>query len=173
MMTTLPIKYIVPDIEGKVRRLDKVVIVLFCTSFLIIPAFALIFINIKWGVYRRLALFIRTAKNQDKIVPAYFFGYLTNMREVMQALIDTGNLSGYHIVADVMMVKDGVEISEQEALAEYELKYNPYIAARMGAAPPPQVPLNLTNTAASACPYCGETINDAAPRFCPHCGKKI
>ncbi len=56
---------------------------------------------------------------QEKTLLFSVFGYYPHAADFVQRMIDTGNIRGYRIVADVMAVKDGVEMSEDDAMAAY------------------------------------------------------
>ena len=177
MKVSIPVKYVVPDLEKKCRSYDKLRTALFCTFFLFIPAFILMIILPKWAQYHRLNNFVKATKMQDKVLLLQYFGYVQNAEEIAQALIDTGNLADYHLVAGIMLVKNGVEVSEEEAIAAYSAIFNPVVAASMEKEP--DVPLIKTTPVQppvegqAVCPFCGETLQDKEARFCPYCGRKF
>ena len=131
MKVSIPVKYVVPDLEKKCRNYDRARTALFCTFFLFFPAIILMIILPKWAQYHRLNNFVKSVKTQDKVLLLPYLGYIQNSKEIAQALIDTGNLADYHLVAGIMLVKNGVEVSEAEAIAEYSAMFNPQAAAVM------------------------------------------
>lgn len=177
MKVSIPVKYVVPDLEKKCRNYDRARTALFCTFFLFFPAIILMIILPKWAQYHRLNNFVKSVKTQDKVLLLPYLGYIQNSKEIAQALIDTGNLADYHLVAGIMLVKNGVEVSEAEAIAEYSAMFNPQAAAVMEKAPDvPLVktaPVRLPAEEQAVCPFCGETLQDKEARFCPYCGRKF
>lgn len=104
MKVSIPVKYVVPDLEKSAAATIS------CARrclyfFLFFPAIILMIILPKWAQYHRLNNFVKSVKTQDKVLLLPYLGYIQNSKEIAQALIDTGNLADYHLVAGIMLVK--------------------------------------------------------------------
>lgn len=131
-MRQINLKEIVPDLEARCKKLNTIRKVLMCLFFLIIPAIPAMIVLSKYGFCMQMCHVINMVKMQDKTPITNVFGYASNGVEAAQKLIDTGNLKGYHIVADALIVKDGIEITEEEALREAAVYFSVPAAVASG-----------------------------------------
>ena len=143
----------------------------------------------KYGYYAQLCRIVNSVKAQEKVPLTQVLGYAKNSVQAAQKLIDTGNLEGYRIVADAMLVKEGVEITEEDALKEAAAYYNLQAAVNMGMDPndKPEVAkmaakLQQANLEAAAAQNAAafeaqkaalEAQKAAEKKFCPECGKPL
>ena len=67
---------------------------------------------------------------QEKVPIPNALGYAVNAREAAQKLIDTRNLKGYRIVGDAMIVKDGIELTDEEAQRKAAVFFSAVAAVR-------------------------------------------
>lgn len=183
MYSPFPEKYVVPDLETRCRKYNKAIRILFPFTLLILPAIPWMILSTKAARYSQLQRVVQVVKQQEKVLLLSLFGYTPNAAAVARKLIETGNLAGYRLVADVMLVKEGIEVSEEEAKAEQAKLFNAYAAASMGAplpadtaaAPAPEsTETPAKATAPKFCPQCGTALSaDSPARFCPQCGAKL
>ena len=183
MYSPFPEKYIVPDLETKCKKYNKALKILFPFTLLILPAIPWMILSVKASRYGQLYRIVQVVKQQEKVLLISLLGYTPNAASVARKLIETGNLAGYRLVADIMLVKEGIEVSAEEARAEQAKLFNAFAAASMGAplpantpaAPAPGSPEPTAKTAAPKfCPQCGAALSaDSPSRFCPQCGAKL
>ena len=199
-MPPFPEKYIVPGLEAKARKYSRAMTILFPFCLLILPAIPWMVLSVKASRYTQLLRITQFVKQQEKVPLVSVFGFTPNAAAVAQMLIDTGNLAGYRLAGGVLLVKDGIEMSDEEAKAECARLYGAYPAAmgmavrtaasaQVPAAPaqvpaaetPAQAPASETpaqvpaapadGTPAAFCTQCGAPLPEDAA-FCPRCGKK-
>ena len=120
----IDLKTIVPDLQKRCEKLQKASKIMMIAAFLIIPAVPAMIVMSKYGYCARLCRIVNYVKAQEKVPLTQVLGYAKNSVQAAQKLIDTGNLEGYRIVADAMLVKEGVEITEEDALKEAAAYYN-------------------------------------------------
>ena len=167
--------------------------ILFPFCLLILPAIPWMVLSVKASRYTQLLRITQFVKQQEKVPLISVLGFTPNAAAVAQKHIDTGNLARYRLAGGVLLVKDGIEMSDEEAKAECARLYGAYPAA-MGmavrpAAPaqvpaaetPAQAPASETpaqvpaapadGTPAAFCTQCGAPLPEDAA-FCPRCGKK-
>ena len=186
-MPPFPEKYIVPGLEAKARKYSRAMTILFPFCLLILPAIPWVVLSVKASRYTQLLRITQFVKQQEKVPLISVLGFTPNAAAVAQKLIDTGNLAGYRLAGGVLLVKEGIEMSDEEAKAECARLYGAYPAA-MGmavratapAAPaqvtaaetPVQAPAAPADEAPAAfCTQCGAPLPEDAA-FCPRCGKK-
>ena len=116
------------------------------------------------------------------------FAFASNEREAAQKLIDTGNLAGYRIVGDVMIVRADIAMTDEEAWEEAAPYFNAAAAINMGmtADNMPECYKKIMEiqqrkekefvkgTAEyGRCPRCGAPIHNADSEFCDKCGTRL
>lgn len=176
---------IVPDMEGRCKKLNTLRKVFMVLGFLIIPAIPAMIILARYGECMQFCRIINAIKIQEKMPIVSAFGYAKNAKEAAQKMIDTGNLAGFRIVGDAMIVKDGIEISDEQAQREAAKYYNVAAAAAAGLTAEEMGPVGkiaveeqqkLMSAAVSGemsfCPKCGSKLN-GGEEFCPGCGAKL
>ena len=189
MYSPFPEKYIVPDLETKSQKYNKALKILFPFTLLILPAIPWMILSVKASRYGQLYRIVQVVKQQEKVLLISLLGYTPNAASVARKLIETGNLAGYRLVADIMLVKEGIEVSEEEARAEQAKLFNAFAAASMGAPLPANTPAapSPASTAApepaeaapaptEAAPTPATTETPAkttSPKFCPQCGTAL
>lgn len=131
----IDLKAIVPDLQKRCEKLQKASKIMMIAAFLIIPVIPAMIVMSKYGYCAQLCRIANYVKAQEKVPLTQIFGYAKNSVQAAQKLIDTGNLEGYRIVADAMLVKEGVEITEEDALKEAAAYYNLQAAVNMGMDP--------------------------------------
>ena len=137
-MNTINLKNIVPDLKGRCKKLEKTYKILFQFSLLIIPAVPTMIVMQKYGVCAQLCRIVDMISMRDIVPLITVFGYASNAADAARKLIETGNLKGYRLVADTVLVKeikDGVELSEEEAIRSYAALFSPVAAATAGVSP--------------------------------------
>lgn len=193
----IDLKTIVPDLQKRCEKLQKASKIMMIAAFLIIPAVPAMIVMSKYGYNAQLCRIVNYVKAQEKVPLTQVLGYAKNSVQAAQKLIDTGNLEGYRIVANAMLVKEGVEITEEDALKEAAAYYNLQTAVNMGMDPNdmPEVAkmaakLQQANLEAAAaqnaaayeaqkaadkkfCPECGKPLPGKGEKFCPECGAAL
>ena len=134
-MNTINLKNIVPDLKGRCKKLEKTYKILFPFSLLIIPAVPTMIVMQKYGVCAQLCRIVDMISMRDIVPLITVFGYASNAADAARKLIETGNLKGYRLVADTVLVKDGVELSEEEAIRSYAALFSPVAAVTAGVSP--------------------------------------
>jgi hypothetical protein len=86
------------------------------------------------------------------------------MANLINKLIETGNLTGYTVIADVMVAKTDKYITEEQALEEYQI-------IRFGR-PATTVEPADENGVFKECYYCHAKLSDG-DTYCPNCGARI
>ena len=185
----IDLKTIVPDLQKRCEKLQKASKIMMIAAFLIIPVIPAMIVMSKYGYCAQLCRIVNYVKAQEKVPLTQVLGYAKNSVQAAQKLIDTGNLEGYRIVADAMLVKEGVEITEEDALKEAAAYYNLQAAVNMGMDPNdmPEVAktaakLQQANLEAAAAQNAAafeaqkaalEAQKAAGKKFCPECGKPL
>ena len=183
------LKAIVPDLQKRCEKLQKASKIMMIAAFLIIPVIPAMIVMSKYGYCAQLCRIVNYVKAQEKVPLTQVLGYAKNSVQAAQKLIDTGNLEGYRIVADAMLVKEDVEITEEDALKEAAAYYNLQAAVNMGMDPNdmPEVAkmaakLQQANLEAAAAQNAAafeaqkaalEAQKAAGKKFCPECGKPL
>ena len=183
------LKAIVPDLQKRCEKLRKASKIMMIAAFLFIPAIPAMIVMSKYGYCAQLCRIVNYVKAQEKVPLTQILGYAKNSVQAAQKLIDTGNLEGYRIVAGAMLVKEGVEITEEDALKEAAAYYNLQAAVNMGMDPNdmPEVAkmaakLQQANLEAAAAQNAAafeaqkaalEAQKAAGKKFCPECGKPL
>ena len=116
---TKELKFIRPDMDKRYKKICRAR--KFFMYLAILPPFMICFMvfSSKKAKYDQLFLVRDIIYAQDKTLLFTVFGCNPLADETVQRMIDTGNLVGYRIVADVMAVKEGVDVSEEDAMSEY------------------------------------------------------
>ncbi|MCI5790834.1 MAG: zinc ribbon domain-containing protein [Clostridiales bacterium] len=119
-------------------------------------------------------------KNFDKILLVKLADSCSEaeMYEIVDKLINTGNLPGYRMVGDLMVARESVSASIGEAKEEYDrymgvqkvINVTPQYSAVT--ADPYATNYNGGSYDKAYCPSCGKEV-DKADRFCPSCGRKL
>ena len=185
----IDLKTIVPDLQKRCEKLQKASKIMMIAAFLFIPAIPAMIVMSKYGYCTQLCRIVNYVKAQEKVPLTQVLGYAKNSVQAAQKLIDTGNLEGYRIVANAMLVKEGVEITEEDALKEAAAYYNLQAAVNMGMDPNdmPEVAkmaakLQQANLEAAAAQNAAayeaqkaafEAQKAADKKFCPECGKPL
>lgn len=185
----IDLKAIVPDLQKRCEKLQKASKIMMIAAFLIIPVIPAMIVMSKYGYCAQLCRIVNYVKAQEKVPLTQILGYAKNSVQAAQKLIDTGNLEGYRIVANAMLVKEGVEITEEDALKEAAAYYNLQAAVNMGMDPNdmPEVAkmaakLQQANLEAAAAQNAAafeaqkaalEAQKAAGKKFCPECGKPL
>ena len=185
----IDLKAIVPDLQKRCEKLQKASKIMMIAVFLIIPVIPAMIVMSKYGYCAQLCRIVNYVKAQEKVPLTQVLGYAKNSVQAAQKLIDTGNLAGYRIVANAMLVKEGVEITEEDALKEAAAYYNLQAAVNMGMDPNdmPEVAkmaakLQQANLEAAAAQNAAafeaqkaalEAQKAADKKFCPECGKPL
>ena len=176
---------IVPDLEARCKKLNTLRKVFMGLTLLIIPAIPAMIILGKYGECMQLCRIMNNVKMHDKVPITNVFGYAVNAREAAQKMIDTGNLAGYRIVGGAMIVKDGVEMTDEQAQRE-AAKYFSVPAAvasgmtaesmgevgRIAVAEQEKLMSASVDVQMRFCPKCGGKLN-GGEEFCPGCGAKL
>ena len=185
-MNTINLKNIVPDLKGRCKKLEKTYKILFPFSLLIIPAVPTMIVMQKYGVCAQLCRIVDMISMRDIVPLITVFGYASNAADAARKLIETGNLKGYRLVADTVLVKDGVELSEEEAIRSYAALFSPVAAVTKAAelyaaneaamfrqagqtAPPAQAASLAQDTPPAQAAPPANPAEDPAPA-CPECG---
>lgn len=116
-------------------------------------------------------------RQEDKILVARLFPNVAELQAEMicEKLISSGNLKGYKLVGGILLVKEELSVSEEQAtniLTDYRTSRGLYVNA---AAPVPSPEVATYTEPASPtyyCSSCGAALPDGAT-FCPGCGSKI
>ena len=116
------------------------------------------------------------------------FAFASNEREAAQKLIDTGNLAGYRIVGDVMIVRDDIAMTDEEAWEEAAPYFNAAAAINMGmtADNMPECYKKIIEIQQRKekelaegpaeyghCPSCGAPVKSVDSEFCDKCGTRL
>ena len=126
------LKDIVPDMERRCKKLHTLSIVFRILTFLIVPAIPAMIVLAKYGACVRLCHVIEAVKMQDHTPLITVFGYAPNAADAARKLIETGNLKGYKLVADAVLVREDIDMSEEQAMEIYAPYFSPYAAVSMG-----------------------------------------
>lgn len=114
-------------------------------------------------VYSRLNDIMEQIKGYDRVLIAKLVSLQSEaeMTAIVRKLIETGNLPEYRIVADCMLVREGVSVGESEARAEYD-RFKGVVVQ----------PNETTAFCERYCPSCGNACH-AEDRFCSKCGRLL
>ncbi len=123
---------------------------------------------------------IQRIKNFDKILLVKLADNCSEAEtyEVVDKLINTGNLPGYRMVGELMVAKESVSASVSEAREEYDrymgVQKVVNVAPQYSAvtADPYATDYNAASSEKNFCPSCGKEV-DKDDRFCPSCGKRL
>lgn len=118
-------------------------------------------------VYRRLNEIIEQVKGYDKVLIPKLISTQSEaeMTAIVRKLIETGNLPDYRLVADIMVAKEEVFVSETEAREEYD--------RFKGVSTSSYERKDYSDTGAyKYCPSCGNRCN-ADDRYCSKCGRPV
>lgn len=126
------LKDIVPNMEQRLKKLNTLRKVFMALMFFILPAIPAMIILAKYGSCKQWCNIITTIKMYEKIPIHSVLGYFVNANEAAQKLIDTGNLEGYRIAGDAMLVKDGIMMTDEEAQREAAACFNVMAAVNAG-----------------------------------------
>lgn len=95
-----------------------------------------------------------------KLVPSAAGTYFASDYVLLiKKLIETKNLEGYEVVADVVVAKTELHVSEYDAKQEYE----EYVKLQNGIVEEEEV--------ITECPSCGAPVENLDAKFCQYCGK--
>lgn len=208
---TLPTACVVPNVEGRYKRMRALSIAGLCVAiaafvgtilciilfvaadissiqymsipmpFIVFGMMIFIFANVKSMQYARVKSVVNTVKTREKVLLIDIFPFEANALELAQALIDTGNLAEFELVAGVLLAKKELHVSEEEAVAMHNERMNGaggMMGAMMGV--PPVYPaaqddMTPTKTAEPKprfCTQCGAKLS-STDKFCPSCGTKL
>lgn len=129
------LKEIVPDMERRCKKLHTLSVVFRILALLIIPAIPAMIVLAKYGNCMRLCRAINAVRMQDSTPLLLVFGYAPNAADAARKLIETGNLPGYKLVADAVLVREDIDMSEEQAIGLYAQYYIPYAAVSYGLTP--------------------------------------
>lgn len=189
----IDLKQIVPELDKRCEKLNKLRKVMMVLAFFIVPAIPAMIVMSRHAYCAMLCRVVNAVKMRDKMLISECFGYAPNALAAARKLIDTGNLAGYSIVADVMFVRDGVEVTEQEAIEAFAARFNPVAAVNAGMRAEDMSPevraaisrqrelqeklaAEMAAKAASSgapVPEDGAQSAEGAAAVCPHCGREI
>ena len=115
------IAFIVMQIVATVNKYGNEFLPIVFAPFIlmVICAFGLGIAASRVAIYDRAMSVVNTVKSQDKILIAQLGKDEEKGLELVKKLLDTGNLSEYSLVADVILVREGTFVSESEAKREY------------------------------------------------------
>lgn len=131
-MRGVKLKAIVPDLHARCKRLERAYKILFPMTLLFIPAIPAMIVMSKYGYCRQLCAIIDAVSLRNAVPLISVFGYAPNAKEAAEKLIETGNLPDHRLVAGLVLVKNGVEMTEQEAVECTAALYSPSAAAAAG-----------------------------------------
>ena len=200
---SLPTICVVPDVEGKYKKmrvlrvlgigiavagfLCSILCILLSVAadinsipfmsipmvFIFVGMMLFMLFNYKAMQYARVKAVVNTVKSRDKVLLMDIFSFESNALELAQAMIDTGNLSDYELVAGVLLAKKELHISEREAIAMHDerMRTSRALAPIMGI-PPVTEGEEKTKLKQNFCTQCGAEVKDT-DKFCPSCGTKL
>ena len=138
-------------------------------SSFFVSSIAMSFCFAKYSYASQAESIIKQIKANDKILIAEIsmFYREEDMLLIVNKLLETGNLSDYENIGDIMVAKKELCVSESEARKEYnEFKgINTYVNVN-----PVQTEPDSYNV--SYCPECG-TKNRIYDKYCSNCGRRI
>ena len=187
-MRRINLKDIVPDLEGRLKKLNTLRKVFMVLALLIIPAIPAMIVLAKYGACMQLCHAVQAVKLKGKMPIFMLFAFASNEREAAQKLIDTGNLAGYRIVGDVMIVRDDIEMTDEEAWEEAAPYFNAAAAINMGMTADnmpecykkiieiqqrKEKELAEGTAEYGQCPSCGAPVKSADSEFCDKCGTRL
>lgn len=187
-MRQINLKDIVPDLEGRLKKLNTLRKVFMVLTFLIIPAVPAMIVLAKYGACMQLCHAVQAVKVKGKMPIFMLFAFASNEREAAQKLIDTGNLAGYRIVGDVMIVRDDIAMTDEEAWEEAAPFFNVNAAINMGMTVDnmPECYRRIIEiqqrkereqaagtSEYGKCPDCGEPVKSGDSAFCDKCGARL
>ena len=79
-----------------------------------------------------LCRIINAVRMRDSTPLITVFGYAPNAADAARKLIETGNLPGYKLVADAVLVREDIDMSDEQAIKVYSAYFNAYAAATAG-----------------------------------------
>lgn len=129
------LKEIVPDMERRCKKLHTLSIVFRILTLLIVPAIPAMIVLAKYASCLQLCRAINAVRMQDSTPLLLVFGYAPNAADAARKLIETGNLPGYKLVADAVLVREDIDMSEEQAIEVYAQYYIPYAAVSYGLTP--------------------------------------
>ena len=128
----IDLKQIVPELDKRCAKLNKLRKVMMALAFLIVPAVPAMIVMSKYGYCRQLCAIVDAVSLRNAVPLISVFGYAPNAKEAAEKLIETGNLPDHRLVAGLVLVKNGVEMTEQEAVECTAALYSPSAAAAAG-----------------------------------------
>ena len=131
----IKLKEIVPDMERRCKKLHTLSNVFRVLVLLILPVIPAMIILSKYGYCMMLCRIINAVRMRDSTPLITVFGYAPNAADAARKLIETGNLPGYKLVADAVLVREDIDMSDEQAIKEYSAYFNAYAAATAGLTP--------------------------------------
>lgn len=127
---------------------------------------SLVFFSTRIANYNTLIAIVDTISQRDKVFfhNLYCFGFSSDLllSNTINKLLKTGNLKGYKVVADVVVIKDTLYLSEEDALREYkELKYGTIAVSDF----------ETKESFDTECCYCHTKMKNEW-LYCPKCGAR-
>lgn len=187
-MRRINLKDIVPDLEGRLKKLNTLRKVFMALTLLIVPAVPAMIVLAKYGACMQLCHAVQAVKLKGKMPIFMLFAFATNERAAAQKLIDTGNLAGYRIVGDVMIVRDDIPMTDEEAWEEAASYFNAAAAINMGMTADnmpecykkiieiqqrKEKELAEGTAEYGQCPSCGASVKSVDSEFCDKCGTRL
>ena len=156
-MRQINLKDIVPDLEGRLKKLNTLRKVFMVLALLIIPAVPAMIVLAKYGACMQLCHAVQAVKVKGKMPIFMLFAFASNEREAAQKLIDTGNLAGYPAI-NMGMTADNMPECYKKIMEIQQRKEKEFVkgTAEYG-----------------RCPSCGAPIHNADSEFCDKCGARL
>lgn len=122
----LPLCFVMFGVGGFLMTVNPLCFPVLIVGFLGFPSsiFSLVFFSARMSNMNSLITMSDLISQRDKVFfpNLYCFGFSSDLlvSNAINKLVQTGNLKGYKVVADVVVVKDSVYLSEEDAVREYK-----------------------------------------------------